>query len=94
MKRSICIWLGFAVLLALTTFPPWIESQLYPNEPQGVVARLWHARADRAPIIDSHLRFSVDVDYRRMWTEIAVGECFVLALFLTWGRTRFGRDSK
>jgi hypothetical protein len=28
----------------------------------------------------------MDVDYRRMLTEIAAGESFVLALYLTWGR--------
>ena len=72
-------------------FPPWIEYQIISTQPQAVVTRLWHAPADsRGPKIDEpDLGFIfVDVDYRRMLTEIAVGECFVLALFLTWGRTR------
>jgi len=30
----------------------------------------------------------IEVDYPRMLTEIAVGECFVLALYLTWGRAK------
>lgn len=25
MKRSICIWLGFAVAFGLTMFPPWLQ---------------------------------------------------------------------
>jgi hypothetical protein len=32
----------------------------------------------------------VRVDYRRMLTEIGAGEAFVLALYLTWGRTQKG----
>lgn len=43
MKRSICIWLGFAVVLGLTMFPPWIEHQ---GERQVVNTRLWHARIE------------------------------------------------
>jgi uncharacterized membrane protein len=45
-----------------------------------------HSREDRDPIIHTFAQSSVDVDYRRMLAEIAVGECFVLALYLTWGR--------
>jgi hypothetical protein len=64
-------------------FPPWIEHE---GERQVVATRLWHARVDKGPNIDYAGIVSVDVDYRRMWTEIAVGEAFVLALFLTWGK--------
>jgi hypothetical protein len=66
-------------------FPPWIEHE---GERQVVNKRLWHARADREPNIGYLGIVSVDVDYRRMWTEIAVGEAFVLALFLSWGRRK------
>ena len=90
MRRSVCIWLGFIVLLALTTFPPWTKYQLFDGAPQAVRTRVWHARADKEPQIERFGVAFVDVDYRRMWTEIAGGECFVLALFLTWGRKEKG----
>jgi hypothetical protein len=37
---------------------------------------------------------TVEVDYPRMLTEIAVGECFVLALYLTWGKKGNGRGDR
>jgi len=84
MKRSICIWLAFAVVFVLTMFPPWVKTTAYPG---GLTRhwRLWHAREDQPPV--ALLPDLVDVDYRRMLTEIATGETFVLALYLTWGRT-------
>lgn len=83
MKRSICIWLSFAVIFVLTMFPPWVKTATYP----GGLTRRWrlgHAREDLPPA--AVLPDLVDVDYRRMLTEIGAGESFVLALYLTWGR--------
>jgi hypothetical protein len=85
VKRSICIWLGFAVIFVLTMFPPWIGTRYYEGGARREW-RLWHARQDIDPVKENGA-FSVDVDYRRMLTEIGVGESFVLALYLTWGRT-------
>jgi len=86
-KRSVCIWLGFAVLFALTMFPPWARTvgRMGENYPAHTV-RLWHAPIRRAPTV-GFWQWSVYVDYRRMLTELAVGESFVVALYLTWGRT-------
>lgn len=87
-SRGVCVWLGFAFLFGLTTFPPWIEYQLYATQPQAILTRLWHARVDREPMDNLDDGAFVDVDYRRMVTEIVTAESFVLALYLTWGRTR------
>ena len=91
MKRSIFIWFGFAVIFALAMFPPWVQT----NVPYGhLPAQRWklaHAPFFQPPqpshdpsIVESF----IEVDYPRMLTEIAVGECFVLALYLTWGRAK------
>jgi len=87
MKRSICIWLGFAVVFVLTMFPPYV----FIHMDEGTIFAGWpslgHPRIDQFPI-----RVSLDlvavVDYRRMLLEMGVGEAFVMALYLTWGRTR------
>jgi hypothetical protein len=86
-RRGICVWLGFSVVLALTTFPPWIGYSAYRPATR---VRLWHAHRDPAPLqIDYYYDINfADVDYRRMVTEIVAGEFFVLALYLTWGRVR------
>jgi hypothetical protein len=65
-------------------FPPWIESRFYPGGARQQW-RLGHFREDRPPAaLEPEI---VEVDYRRMLTEIGVGEAFVLALYLTWGTT-------
>jgi hypothetical protein len=84
-RRGVCVWVGFAVLFGLTMFPPWIK---YEGARQVIRTRLWHARADRDPTIYDDGIVSGDVDYRRMLTEIATGEGFVLALYLTWGKRK------
>lgn len=86
-RREVCVWLGFAVLFCLTMFPPWIGYSAYKP---GTRVRLWHAHRDPAPLeIEYYYGIDfADVDYRRMLTEIAVGECFVLALYLTWGKRK------
>jgi hypothetical protein len=96
VKRSICIWLGFAVLFALTMFPPWEilgrDGKLYPSTfPDGESVKdqmSRHFRIDRLPLWAFQDAIVVCVDYRKLLAELAVGECFVLALYLTWGRTR------
>ena len=84
-RPRICVWLGFAVIFVLTMFPPWVGSTFY-TQGARIHWRMGHSREDRDPIIHTFAQSSVDVDYRRMLAEIAVGECFVLALYLTWGR--------
>jgi hypothetical protein len=85
MKRSICIWLGFAVVFVLTMFPPWLQVTRPIGGYPTITEKLWHAPLWQGPS-PSHRWTSVYVDYSRMITEVAVGECFVLALYLTWGR--------
>lgn len=85
-KRGICIWLAFAVVLALTFFPPWVETIKF-SERTGERISIGHSRYSHAPY-ESNRWVSCKVDYARMLIEIAVGECFVLALYLTWGRPK------
>ena len=87
MKAAICVWLGFACLFVLTMFPAWTTTlgRMGENYPART-AMLWHAPLWQPPVTGSRLS-SISVDYRRMLTEIGVGESFVLALYLTWGRT-------
>jgi hypothetical protein len=86
MRRSLCIWLAFAVVFMLALFPPWKETVILPSGYPPRHWKLWHAPFSRPPHIGDRWG-SVDVDYPRMLTEIWVGECFVVALYLTWGRT-------
>ena len=89
-RRNVCVWLGFVVVCLLALWPPWV--QIDPT--RGLLpAQRWNL--GHAPLFDGpHAhetspgwRLSYDkVDYPGMFTEIAVGECFVLALYLTWGR--------
>jgi len=85
MKRSICIWLAFALMCVLALCPPWVQT----NRPYGAwPAQRWklgHALFSPSPTPPHRWSF-VEVDYPRMLAEIAVGESFVLALYLTWGR--------
>jgi hypothetical protein len=85
-KRGICIWLAFAVVLALTFFPPWVSTIRF-GERTGERISIGHFRYSHAPY-ESNRWVSCKVDYARMLVEIAVGECFVLALYLTWGRPK------
>lgn len=87
MKRSICIWLGVAVVLFLTMFPPWVNTRVYEGR-KAESWRLGHSREDISPQVGPREIFYADVDYRRMLTEIGAGESFVLALYLTWGKRR------
>ena len=82
-RRGTCIWLGFAVLLMLALVPPWIRVITEPHGLPDQRTRLWHAPLFHEP--DGAKRWeSTYVDYPRMLApEIAVGECFVLALYLT-----------
>lgn len=86
MKRSMCIWLAFAVVLGLTVFPPWVET-IKIGERKGERIRVGHYRYAHAPY-EFNKWVSNEIDYPRMLSEIAVGECFVLALYLTWGRPK------
>lgn len=43
-RRGICIWLGFAVVLLLALFPPWIENIASSGEyGPARTLKLWHA---------------------------------------------------
>jgi len=86
-RRGTCIWLGFAMALALSFFPPWIETTTSPGRFPAQRWKLWHAPLWHEPAPPNRWA-TIEVDYCRMLTEISVGECFVIALFLTWGRTR------
>lgn len=86
-RRGTCIWLGFTIVLVLTLFLPWVQIRTYGGRYPTQRIKLWHARIDRAPIETTRWQ-SPEVDYARMLTEIATGECFVLALYLTWARIK------
>ena len=86
-RRGTCVWLAFLVVLLLTILPPWVQTKTYGGRFPAEHVRLWHAPIFRAPVEATRWESS-DVDYARMLTEIAVGECFVLALYLTWARTK------
>lgn len=85
-KGSICIWLAFAVLLFLTTFPPWVKivparHYRFIEEPE-YHRKLWHAPIFAAPLYGE----AVEIDYLRLLTEIAVGEAFTGCIYITWAR--------
>jgi len=92
-RRGTCIWLGFIVVLLLTICPPWIQTT---RVGYGEGRRTFHYKLPHAPVFHQPQApymgwgawSSVDVDYPRMATEIVMGECFVLALYLTWGRNQ------
>jgi len=86
-RRGTCIWLGFLVVLLLTLYPPWVQIKTYGGRFPTQRVKLWHAPIFRAPV-DATRWESSDVDYAQMLMEIALGECFVLALYLTWARTK------
>jgi hypothetical protein len=86
-RNGTCVWLGFLVVLLLTMFPPWMQTKTFGGRFPTEHIKLWHAPIFRAPVAATRWESS-DVDYARMLTEIAVGECFVLALYRTWARTK------
>ena len=86
-RRGTCIWLGFLVVLLLTLYPPWVQIRTYGGRFPTQRVKLWHAPIFRAPV-DATRWESSNMDYARMLMEIALGECFVLALYLTWARTK------
>ncbi len=92
-RRGACVWLGFLVVLLLTLFPPWVQIKTYGGRFPTQRVKLWHAPIFRAPV-DATRWESSDVDYARMLMEVAVGECFVLALYLTWGRSKLTVNPK
>ncbi len=92
IKRSICIWLAFAVMCALALCPPWVQTNTSYGAWPSQRWKLGHVPFSPSPAPPDRWSF-VEVDYPRMLIEIAVGECFVLALYLTWGRTPERRKS-
>ncbi len=92
-KEKLLIWLAFAIFAIPSLFPPWVEvSPIYDYDglrwgPQRISR--WHAPLFKPPKSDSS-RFSVVIDYPAMFTEIAVGEAFIVVLYLTSrkGKTR------
>jgi len=92
-RSGTCVWLGFIVVLLLTLFPPWVQIKTYGGRFPTQRVKLWHAPIFRAPV-DATRWQSSDVDYTRMLMEIAVSECFVLALYLTWARSNLTINPK
>jgi hypothetical protein len=86
-RRGTCVWLAFLVVLLLTLFPPWVRITSFPGRFPAQYRKLWHAPVYSEPYPTTRWD-SIQLDYARMLTEIAVGESFVLALFLTWARTK------
>jgi hypothetical protein len=86
-RRGACVWLGFAVLLAMTLFPPWVKINTFGGRIPTQRSNLWHAPIFRPPIVATRFESS-EVDYARMLIEITTGESFVLALYLTWPRRK------
>jgi hypothetical protein len=87
IKRSICVWLAFAVVGVLALCPPWVQTNTSYGAWPAQRWKLGHAPFSPSPTPPDRWSF-VEVDYPRMLAEIGVGECFVLALYLTWGRTQ------
>lgn len=86
-RRGTCVWLAFLIVLLLTTFPPWVQVITFPGRFPARHIKLWHAPIFREPYPTTTRWDFIQLDYARMLTEIAVGESFVLALYLTWART-------
>jgi hypothetical protein len=82
-RREICIWLAFSIIFALVILPPWTEVVSVGDGVPALHRKLWNAPLWRTSI---QADYDAKVDYPRMLTEIGLCECFVLALYLTWGR--------
>jgi hypothetical protein len=85
-RRGICVWLGFLILAAVALFPPWQDTYVGTDSVRSFTDPHGHAFLFQPPH-RPNLDWGVSVDYRQMLTEIGVGEAFVLALYLTWGRS-------
>jgi hypothetical protein len=85
-RKGTCIWLGFLIVLFLALFPPWMQTWQAPRGYRHDSQPLWHAPLNRPPA-PSGGWWVAEVDYRRLYTEVAIGEAFVLALYLTWARS-------
>jgi hypothetical protein len=81
-----CVWLAFIVVFGLALFPPWVQTNTSYSAWPTQRWKLGHAPFSPSPAPPDRRSF-IEVDYPRMLTEIGVAECFVLALYLTWGRT-------
>jgi len=92
-RRGTCVWLAFLIVLLLTMFPPWVRVITFPGRFPTQRRNLWHAPIFREPYPTTRWE-SIQLDYARMLMEIAVGECFILALYLTWARTKPTVDPK
>jgi hypothetical protein len=68
--------LAFAVVFAFALFPPWVEIVSIGDGASPMHRKLWHAPLWRNSIDEE---YDAEVDYPRMFTEIAVSECFVAA---------------
>lgn len=86
-RSGTCVWLAFLIVLLLTMLPPWVQTKTYGGRFPAEHVKLWHAPIFRAPVVATRWESS-NVDYARMLTEIAAGECFVLALYRTWARPK------
>jgi hypothetical protein len=86
-RRGTCVWLGFAVIFILTLYPPWVRVWNLGQYGGTQRVKLWHAPEWRPPIDQSSHTYPA-IDYPGMFIEILAGECFVLALYFTWARTK------
>lgn len=85
-RRNLCIWAAFLVFAIEGLRPPWRE--VLATRESSYPLRAWpreRAMLDHPPGA-TNANCQVYVDYPRMWTEIAVGEALILALYLTWAR--------
>jgi len=68
-------------------FPPWQIIRTRDGSifyfPENL--NLGHPRIDQLPL-EVNSNYAAVVNYKKLLTEIALGESFVLALYLTWGR--------
>ena len=74
-KSTLCIWLAVLVIAGCALYPPWTDNY------EGARRKIWYAPINQPP--DDAV--APRLDYARLLTEIAVGECFVLVLYLTLG---------
>jgi hypothetical protein len=86
-RKGTCIWFGFLIFSFLALFPPWMQTWQAPRGPRHESKPLWHAPLYRPPTPSGDW-WVAEVDYPRLYTEVAISEGFVLALYLTWARPR------